>query len=175
MIFYVALLLVCVAVSFVLVWLYRSLSEVGKAAYRALLPSRKDNRRREDNLVRHVSLNATPSPWGWSKGDSHHHAIPEVQGRRPQSPGETPWGWPGSTHHVEKRGTGSREESTARAKESVARALTGLVDRERSETSTPARGIPDEQFDFAGRSYKVVRKPSIGKINKGGTKKPWGW
>ena len=78
MLFYASLFLFCVVFSAIVLWLYRSMAEVGKAVYRAFLPSSKDKVTRE---VRQESLNTplsgTAAPWGWSRNSSARRAAPK--------------------------------------------------------------------------------------------------
>lgn len=70
MFFYVSLFIACVISAIVVVYLYNALADVGKAVYRAFLPSSKNNSTRHVRNVRFGSkINDTPTPWGWKGGE----------------------------------------------------------------------------------------------------------
>ncbi|MBT8061175.1 MAG: hypothetical protein KJO85_00735 [Gammaproteobacteria bacterium] len=171
MVFYVSLLLSCVAVSVIIVWLYRSFSAVGKAVYQAFLPSSKSNVSRNQDLVKHVALKATPSPWGWDSNGARHHASPiEKQSEKRET--VAPWGWQGNKRNPEIRKPVVRDNLDV-ASYAFRNAVSRAVDRvsPAQEASTEST----EEFKFAGKKYRVVRKKKMSKRNAGGTGKPWGW
>lgn len=172
MIFYVSLLLICVAVSIVIVWFYRSFAEVTKAAYRALLPSSRHNHKHHnDHLVKHVSLSATPSPWGWESNGAVHHSSPIKKAEAVQEP-VAPWGWKGNRRNadIRKPEVGENFDVAAYAfKDAVSRAV------DRVSPAKEYQAEERENFEFAGKKYKVVRKRKAAKRNPGGNAKPWGW
>ena len=70
MFFYVSLFIACVISALLVIYLYNAFADIGKAVYRSILPSRKDNLTGSIRNVRFNSLvNKTPTPWGWKGGD----------------------------------------------------------------------------------------------------------
>lgn len=172
MVFYVSLLLSCIAVSVVIVWLYRSFAAVGKAVYRAFLPSSKSNRARNEQLVKHVSLASTPSPWGWDSTHTHHHRSPIEKHVKAVREPVAPWGWKGNSRNAEIRKpvvSDDLEVASYAFKNAVSRAVDRVTPAKEATTES------SENFEFAGKKYKVVRKKKLSKRNSGGTGKPWGW
>ena len=71
MVFYISLFVVCVIGAFGVVYLYNAIASVGKAFYRGLLPSSKNEVTGHRSRTRYYSTrNDTPSPWGW-KGNGN--------------------------------------------------------------------------------------------------------
>jgi hypothetical protein len=71
MLFYVSLFIACVMSALVVLYIYHALADAGKAVYRALLPSSKNNITRDRRNVRFNSaISDTPTPWGWN-GNNH--------------------------------------------------------------------------------------------------------
>lgn len=67
MLFYVSLFIASVMSALVVLYIYHALADVGKAVYRALLPSSKNNVTRHRRNVRFNSaVSDTPTPWGWN-------------------------------------------------------------------------------------------------------------
>jgi len=84
MFFYVSLFIACVLTAIVFLYLYHALMDVGKAVYKVLLPSSKENVTRHRRNVRFNSVvSDTPTPWGWNGND---HETRE-HGRRPATVG----------------------------------------------------------------------------------------
>jgi len=72
MFFYASLFIACVISAFSVLYLYHALEDVGKAVYRAFLPSKKDNLTRHLGKVRYSStVNDTQTPWGWKGNDKN--------------------------------------------------------------------------------------------------------
>lgn len=75
MFFYVSLFVACVVSALVVVYMYNAFADVGRAVYRAFLPSSKNNSTRHLRDVRFGSkINDTPTPWGWKGGEHDTHA-----------------------------------------------------------------------------------------------------
>ena len=172
MVFYVSLLLSCVAVSIVIVWLYRSFAAAGKTVYLAFLPRYKKNQPRKEQLVKHVSLAATPAPWGWDSNDTRHHDSPIEKQVKEVPKSVAPWGWKGNQRNTEIRKPivkDKLEVASYAFKNAVSRAVDRVSPAQNATTEST------ENFEFAGKKYRVVRKKKMGKRNSGGTGKPWGW
>jgi hypothetical protein len=167
MFFYTTLFIASVIIAFVILYLYRSLWEVGSAIYKVFLPSAKTNRPRQaEDEKPGTSINRTPTPWGWNG-----HATPE-NANRPQvarQTGQTPWGWPGNDHEIREHSAGNRLLNAQHSMHDVVSA-TG-ADR------NPGVGWPyrEEKVEFAGKAYKVTRKATPARTNLKTTGKPWGW
>jgi hypothetical protein len=167
MFFYTALFIASVIVAFVLLYLYRSLWEVASTIYKVFLPSAKTNHPRQaedENLA--TSINRTPTPWGWDGRATSENA------NRPQAArqsGQTPWGWPGNDHEIRERSPGNRLLNSLHSLHDDVSA-TG-ADR------NPTVGWPyrEEEFEFAGKTYKITRKATPERSNLKTTGKPWGW
>lgn len=165
MFFYTSLFVASLIVALIVLWLYHAIADVGKAVYRAMLPSSKDNPtdHLERDTVLRTTINDTPTPWGWGE-----HAKPSQAARATRiAPSESvPWGWPGNDNKIREHG--KQYDLNAGV------ALTEPVpdDKKKSTTGWPYR---EEKFDFAGKSYKVSRKASPEKTNLRNTGTPWGW
>lgn len=170
MLFYVALAIACIVAATVCLWLYRSMVEVGKTAYRTILPSggnRRFESRRQKTFVRLNSTVAqTRSPWGWSKHNAPSRSRAGTGGRSGE---QVPWGWPGSSglkrSNLDLIGRGLE---TSAAVDSV-RSVTGSGNKDRNKVGWPYR---EERFEFKGRSRRTAaREQAV----TGGKSKPWGW
>jgi len=165
MFFYTSLFVASLIVALVVLWLYHAIADVGKAVYRAILPSSKGNPadHLEAETVLRTTINDTPTPWGW--GD---HAKPSQAARTAKiAPSDSvPWGWPGNNNEIREHG--QHYDLNA------GKALTepGAAKKPKPVTGWPYR---EEKFDFAGKSYKVSRKAKLKKTNLGNTSTPWGW
>lgn len=181
MLFYVALAIACFIAATVCLWLFRSMMEVGKSAYRAILPSGRN----QDRQVRLANLNSnladTPAPWGWNGSGSRRSAPVQTPVRKTahrSSKEKVPWGWKGnqglgkSNHDLISSGL---ESSAAVAS---VKSMLGRLDHHGNATDSTGKsstvGWPyrEESFDFGGRNYKVKRQK---KASSGGDAKPWGW
>ena len=102
MFFYTALFIASVITALIILYLYNALMDVGKAVYRAILPSSKDNLARHiDDTPYHVTINDTPTPWGWDSQAAPANRVKTV----PASPNDnTPWGWKGNDHEIREHG-----------------------------------------------------------------------
>ena len=156
--------------------MYRSLDSVGKALYRAFLPSFKNNRFADDEERDTApTTNSARVPRGWSRGSARRHRrqVSNVQAAR-QAP-TAPWGWPGN-----RRNERSSESRAKRLVEAI-RLRDGVEPETPSQAANEGEsrvGWPyrDEAFEFAGRQYKVVHASGpVGSKNLGGKARPWGW
>ena len=173
MLFYASLFLLCVAVSAIILWLYRSMYSVARATYQAIFPSTREEFTDEREVSLRSTLQATPTPWGWSSDYTPRTvapAIPRVQPSEKAIP--VPWGWKGNTRNTElttRQFRGDVGEAAA--------ALKNMVNGLSSDDDDNFIGWPyrDEHFDFAGKEYNVTRKTRVEKTNLGVIPKPWGW
>jgi hypothetical protein len=176
MLFYASLFLFCFAFSAIVLWLYRSMAEIGKAAYRAFLPSSKERQHRPAKaVVLKQTLHDTATPWGWGSDNGPRRAVPvRVPAAKPEV---APWGWKGSTRNVEGRGRNKAEEVSQAAKalkESFGKSFSAQGESGQSERPMVGWPYREENFEFAGDQYKVSRKPKVSRVSKG-VAKPWGW
>lgn len=153
MFFYISLFIAGVIIAFVVLYVYRSLWEVGQTIYRAFLPLA-------------TAIKDTPAPWGWDG-----HASPDSV-KRPHAvrqKGQTPWGWPGNDQEIREHGTGNGLLNSLRN-------LHDGVSATGAERN-PSVGWPsrEEQFEFAGKTYKTTRKATPERPNRKTSGKPWGW
>lgn len=164
MLFYTALFIASLIVALILLWIFHALADVGKAVYRAMLPSSKDNptAHLEAETVR-ASVNDTPTPWGWGE---HSKPAQAARTTAAASADTVPWGWPGNDREIRDHGQNYQLNAGG--------ALTEPKTEEKKETGV---GWPyrEEKFDFAGKAYKVTRKVVPKKTNLRETDKPWGW
>lgn len=117
MLFYVSLFIACVISALVVLYIYNALADAGKAVYRALLPSSKNNVTRHRRNVRFNSaISDTPTPWGWSGNDHEtreHGSKPATANGtsvldgflNKQSNETSSVGWPYREEKVELAGT----------------------------------------------------------------------
>ena len=176
MLFYTSLFVASFIIAMVVLWLYKSLVGIGKAIYQAILPSSKGN------ITAHVqepalamTVNNARTPWGWSGHTPPatvartNAALPEEKARDAQS---VPWGWPGNKHKIPeyrlKEGIPLLPTSDVRSKAST------NMDR-RSMAKKIGWPYREDQFEFAGDTYKVTQKMNIRKTNLSKSAKPWGW
>lgn len=173
MFFYTSLFIASVIVALIILYLYNALMEVGKAVYRAILPSSKDNLTKHIDETRYNStINDTPTPWGWQP-----HATPASAAKTvPAMPSDnTPWGWKGNDNEIREHGPKSATKKVTR---DAASGLDAFIKKNVNERGTKsAVGWPyrEEKFEFAGKSYKVSRKATPKRTNLSTTGKPWGW
>ena len=160
MVFYSLLLVASVIIALVILYLYHQLEDVGKAVYRALLPSTKDNRTRHTNQRKvRATINDTATPWGWQ---GNEHKIREPGHRR------TAQGVAGKT--------------TQKTAQKTAMGLDAFLNKHENgpESGTESRkhvGWPyrEEEIGSAGKVYKVTRKTKPARTNLKTAGKPWGW
>ena len=185
MLFYASLFVTCVIVSAVVLWIYRLVAAATKTAYRSFLPSSRGNIRHQRMINQNVSTNSARTPWGWSSTGNPRRALPvaaKIQ-RVPATPSTTPWGWPGNKSSAAakaKPGVVERVDAESTLKATPGRVLgssEGISSNKKSAGDTPMVGWPyrEESFEFAGKQYKVLRKPNKRRKNIGGVSKPWGW
>jgi hypothetical protein len=179
MFFYTSLFVASFIVAFIALWLYKSLVDIGKSFYQAILPSSKNDitaHVEESNSP--VTVNEAKTPWGWGG-----HATPATEARiqaavPDKSASNVPWGWPGSKHKVRtyqvKGGIPIRAGKDAQAVAwSVAdKTSPGAARKRAQKIGWPYR---EDQFEFAGDTYKVTQKAKPRKTNLKKTAKPWGW
>ena len=158
MFFYTALFVASLIAAFIIIWLYRSIADAGKAVYQAMLPSSKHTATShlESEIVR-TSVNDTPTPWGWKSHETPanlaktHAALPTEK---------SPWGWKGSQRGVNEHRPHNGHTASQPAS------------RNNQSVGWPYR---QEKSEFAGKAYKVSRTVRLKKTNLANTSKPWGW
>ena len=170
MLFYASLFLFCIAVSAIALWIYRSVYETGKAAYRAIFPSHRKQYKEAKPADMHATVNDTPTPWGWSSDRGPRRAIPAAPAARSQA-APAPWGWKGNSRNTEKSGHSLRSD-VGEVASSFKKMVGGDGNKGDKHIGWPYR---EEKFDFAGREYKVTRKRKVRKSNVDKVSKPWGW
>jgi len=177
MFFYTSLFIASVIAALVILYLYNAVADVGRAVYRAMLPSSKEKLARQiDEPKFSTSINDTPTPWGWGS-----HATPEkaAQTHPASSPNGTPWGWKGNNNGMRERGQ-VREYNHSGATQKVT-GLDAFVKNNGGPSSADAKrpvvGWPyrEEKVEFAGKAYKVTRSVKPRKTNLRNTSTPWGW
>lgn len=169
MFFYTALFVASVIAALIILYLYNSLKEVGKAVYRAFLPSSKDNLARQiHDTPYHATINDTPTPWGW---DDHATPVKRVKTAPPSPSDNTPWGWKGGDHQVRENG---RKGSASGLDAFVNSTGSGQASKTRKQAAV---GWPyrEEKSESTGKAYKVTRKVALQRTNLKTTSKPWGW
>ena len=173
MFFYTALLVASVIAALIILYIYNALADIGKAVYRAFLPSSKDNLSSHiDDTPYHATINDTPTPWGWDGQAEPASPVRAV----PASPNDdAPWGWKGNDHEI-------REHGPRSAVRNATSGLDAFLNKAASERASKAGrqatvGWPyrEEKFEFAGKAYKVTRKATPRKTNLETAGKPWGW
>ena len=170
MLFYASLLLFSVAISVIALWFYRSMYDIGKAAYRAILPRARKAYKEEKAVSLSSGLATKATPWGWSSDRGPRRAIPVVSPVAKKA-APAPWGWKGNDSRSRSRSIrlgGDVEEAAESLKNMLSRPAKGNTEH----VGWPYR---EESFDFAGKEYKVVRKTRIRIAKAGGMSKPWGW
>ena len=169
MVFYSLLFVASVIMALVVLYLYRMLAAVGKAVYRAFLPSTKDNPSNHQNEVKVVtSINDTPTPWGWHGNVAQEHKEHKERTHTAAPPLIVPWGWKGNGNEIRVRGP------KPSVRNSVQNGTTGL---ESDAASRDGVGWPyrEEKFEFAGKLYKVTRRETFARTDFTTMVKPWGW
>ena len=158
MFFYTALFVASLIAAFIIIWLYRSIADAGKAVYQAMLPSSRNAATSHlDGLSVNTSVNDTPTPWGWKS----HQTPANLAKKHAALPTEkSPWGWKGS-----QRGANEKRPLNGRTASQPAT-------RKNQNVGWPYR---EEKSEFAGKAYKVTRKVAPKKTNLSSTDKPWGW
>lgn len=182
MLFYASLFLFCVVVSAISLWMFRSLNAVGKAVYRAILPSSKNYQHLHGNEHESApTTNSTRVPWGWSGSGGDRRIQYEVQSERPEYTGPPPWGWPGNPHYQPQPWVQLRRPSVyqSRLGKRAHNVLYRRPERQlgHSKVAEQPQGWPNREalFEFAGRRYRVDLGAKVGRRNAGGMAAPWGW
>ena len=173
MFFYTALFIASVITALIILFLYNALMDVGKAVYRAILPSSKDNLARHiDDTPYHATINDTPTPWGWDGQVAPAKRVKTV----PVSPNDnTPWGWKGNDHEIREHGPKSAVRNASSGFGAFLNKAGNEGDQKASEQAAVGWPYREEKFEFAGKAYKVKRKTTLRKTNLETTGKPWGW
>jgi hypothetical protein len=157
MFFYTALFVASLIAAFIIIWLYRSIADAGKAVYQAMLPSSRNaaTSHLENQTVR-TSVNDTPTPWGWKNHQTPAH-LAKTHAALPTE--KSPWGWKESQRANENRPLNGRAASQP-------------ATRNKQNVGWPYR---EEKSEFAGKAYKVRRHVRLKRTNLANTSKPWGW
>lgn len=177
MFFYASLFVAAFITATIVLWLYRALVGVGKAVYQAMLPSYKtdvhDATAHLEDERQALTVNDTLTPWGWA-GHVQSSQLARVNKIVEEEP--VPWGWPGNRNEI-------REHEPMLVLSS--NALTEPTDQVKPEDQNDESednaenkvGWPyrEEQFDFAGKAYTVIRKDAPERTDLGHTGTPWGW
>ncbi|MDH4018445.1 MAG: hypothetical protein OEU84_02495 [Xanthomonadales bacterium] len=169
MFFYTALFVASVIASLIILYLYNSLKDVGKAVYRAFLPSSKEKLARQiQDAPYHSTINDTPTPWGW---DGHASPVKQVKTASPSPSDNAPWGWKGGDHQVRENGSKGSASGLNAFGNSTASGHAAKT-RNQARVGWPYR---EEKSESAGKAYKVTRKVTLQRTNLKTTSKPWGW
>ena len=154
MFFYTSLFVAGLIVALLILWLYNAILDVGKQVYRAILPSSKSNvTRHVQEIPLHTTINDT---------------VAKTRAAKPSK--ATPWGWPGNKNEVQGHGPATSWPNGSKTEASLAG--NGEKPKSAQKVGWPYR---EEEFEFAGKSYKVSRKVKKRKTNLSKTGKPWGW
>lgn len=177
MFFYTSLIVFNVVMALVILWLYRLLMDAGYALYRSIMPSSGEDavdHVKDDHLT--TTINDIPIPWGWQRSSLARVAknvapVPKVS---VPSANPIPWGWKGNKHKVQeykvKEGIWLNPvAATSWFLNGNKAASAGRIDE---HPEWPDR---EDEFEFAGASYRVTRKIKPKKANLKNVTKPWGW
>jgi hypothetical protein len=95
MFFYTALFVASLIAAFIIIWLYRSIADAGKAVYQAMLPSSRNaaTSHLENQTVR-TSVNDTPTPWGWKNHQTPARPLNGRAASQPATRNKQNVGWP---------------------------------------------------------------------------------
>ena len=158
MFFYTALFVASLIAAFIIIWLYRSIADAGKAVYQAMLPSSRHAATSHlESLTVRTSVNETPTPWGWKSHETPtnlaktHAALPTEK---------SPWGWKGNPRGVSEHRPRNGQTASQPAS------------RKNQNVGWPYR---EEKSEIGGKAYKVSRTVRLKKTNLANTNKPWGW
>jgi hypothetical protein len=165
MLFYSALFVASIVVAVVILWIFQSLSSVGKAVYQAFLPSSKGNlgpAAHLDSQRLTTTINDVPMPWGW-KGGSNPSQVARATAASPGVP--APWGWSGEKNKAREL----KRNNAPGNPYSTTRKATNKQEKEKPSA------YREESFDFAGKTYKVKRARKLRKTHLKNMGKPWGW
>lgn len=173
MFFYTALFVASVITALIVLYLYNALMDVGKAVYKAMLPSSKDNLSRHiDDTPYHATINDTPTPWGWDANAGRGNPAKAV----PASPNDdTPWGWKGNDNEIREHGAKGTVRNAALGLEAFLNKTTSEPSSRASKPSAVGWPYREEKSEFAGKAYKVKRKVAPRRTNLKTTSTPWGW
>lgn len=182
MLFYASLFLLCAVIGVISLWMYRSLNAIGKAVYRAFLPSSKSGEAKQDDKRQTAATtNGARVPWGWSRRSDEQRAEREYIPMRPKYTGVPPWGWPGNPHYQPEPWIQLRRPSVyqphlrKRAHNVLYRRP--AEQRGHNRTVLEARGGLGQEaaFEFAGRRYHLGLGARMGRTNAGGVAATSGW
>jgi len=168
MFFYSALFVASVVIAVVLLWVFQSLSSVGKAVYQAFLPSSKGNTGPTAHLDSQrltTTINDVPMPWGW-KGGSNPSQVARATAASSGVPAS--WGWSGEKN-------AARDLRRKNSSRNAYPATSNAANKEKKEKSQVGSPYRDESFDFTANTYKVKRAKKLRKTHLKNMGKPWGW
>lgn len=178
MFLYTALFVASVVMALGVLWLYRLLFETGRQIYRSILPGKKSavNDHVEDADLP-TTINGTLTPWGWDRKPAPAR-VENSSTPLPKNPVSAnypiPWGWKGNKHKVAEYQL--KEGIFLKPVTATARVLngdnSGPIESSDLHPLWPNR---EDDFEFAGSSYKVTRKVKPKKSNLKNVSKPWGW
>jgi hypothetical protein len=157
-------------VALIILWLYHAIVDVGKQVYRSILPSAKNSPVDHLQDVRiHTAINDARTPWGWKSHETPAN-VAKTHVAKPSEP--TPWGWPGNGNKIREHGPASAYPNGSKTESE----LSGYGEKSESKAKQKV-GWPyrEDEFEFAGKAYKVTRKRKVKKTNLRKTGKPWGW
>ncbi len=183
MVFYIALGVACCIVAAVALWLFRSVVEVGKTAYRAILPSARGQKQSTRLAHLNNTLSETPNPWGWAGADGARRAAlhkdktttrrnRKSQKRSGGSSEKTPWGWPGSDglHQSNREMIADGMENSAAV--AAVRNLVSGDDKSSEKVGWPYR----DEGNKTKRGKQQTRERYVGfGATPDKRSKPWGW
>ncbi len=160
--FYLALAFACIIAAVVCLWIFRSMVEIGRTAYRSIIPGAKDSSNEVQLMRLSTRLHETRSPWGWAR-----NGISRVAGKSQLA---TPWGWPGSSglHNSNRDTIVSGLENSA-----AVSSLRSLLKSKTGSESAGDRPRRDKRSGSVTRSRKA--KARMAAERAGENTKPWGW
>ena len=149
MLFYASLFVFCLVLSAVVLWLYRSLTDVTNTVYRSILPSSKENVRHQERV---------------NPGHS-------------RDPSKTPRGWLGNQGHAAVRANPAVDKWTKKSERvGIAKFIRDNSPEPDISGKKQAVGWPYrvESFEVGGR-YKVAHERRRKKTHLREVPRPWGW
>ncbi len=142
MLFYTALFIASAAIAYIAVRLYRSINRAGHVIYETTLPGHKGRRtqdRRSGQAATRASESNVTTPWGWqgkSKTSTRNRARAPVRSTADQ-----------------KRDLGYKTTRQPLRKANLNKPVSAMA-----LGSPESWACRDEEFEFAGKTYKVKRR-----------------
>jgi hypothetical protein len=162
MFFYTSLFIASLLAALVILWVFRTIRYNAGSVYKTVIPEIEIGSTNPlESKPAPITSGGSQSPWGWKGQETPANAAKTHAALPTEKPH---WDWSGSRNevHDQQSHNGPYDNLSKRATTRKAGAGAGWPQRE-------------EKLEFAGKAYKVTRKPPSKTSDTGTLDKPWGW